>query len=161
MTLTWKKWLKFYNSLIACKRWTSIASLQKIQWFTPEETPSSWQTTSYLVKQDPKWPHRTELRMQKLKTHLLRTKSLKVLPCKSGAGPYIAMHATPSATDFFLANFYPSGPFTWFFFQNPSQVFSVLAVANISSCVGPQNKIGHLAYLYKKLQVPVLCAQEI
>ena len=29
------------------------------------------------------------------------------------------------------------------FFQNPSQFFPVLAVANTGSCVGPQNKIGH------------------
>ena len=29
------------------------------------------------------------------------------------------------------------------FFQNLSQFFTVLAVANTGSCVGPQNKIGH------------------
>ena len=29
------------------------------------------------------------------------------------------------------------------FFQNLSQFFCVLAVANTGSCVGPQNKIGH------------------
>ena len=29
------------------------------------------------------------------------------------------------------------------FFQNLSQFFPVLAVANTGSCVGPQNKIGH------------------
>ena len=31
------------------------------------------------------------------------------------------------------------------FFPNLSQVFPVLAAANTASCVGPQNKIGHLA----------------
>ena len=31
------------------------------------------------------------------------------------------------------------------FFQNLSQFFPVLAVANTGSCVGPQNKIGHPA----------------
>ena len=31
------------------------------------------------------------------------------------------------------------------FFQNLFQVFPVLAAANTGSCVGPQNKIGHLA----------------
>ena len=35
----------------------------------------------------------------------------------------------------------------WFihlhFFQNLSQFFPVLAVANTGSCIGPQNKIGH------------------
>ena len=55
-----------------------------------------------------------------------------------------AMHATLTARNFFLANFYPSGPFTCIFSKtSPSQVFPVLSVANTGSCVGPQNKIGH------------------
>ena len=83
--------------------------------------------------------------MQKLKSHLMRTQGLKVLPLKPEVGQYIAMHATLTTRDFFLANFYPSSPFTCIFFQNLSQVFLVLAVANTGSCVGPQNKIGHLA----------------
>ena len=33
------------------------------------------------------------------------TESLKVLPLKPGVGQYIAMHATLTARDFFLANF--------------------------------------------------------
>ena len=37
---------------------------------------------------------------------------LKVLPFKPGAGLYIALRATPTTGDFFLAKFYPSGPFT-------------------------------------------------
>ena len=52
--------------------------------------------------------------MQKLKFHLI-TQSLKVLSLKPGVGQYIAMHATLTARDFFLANFYPSGPFTCIF----------------------------------------------
>ena len=52
------------------------------------------------------------LRTQKFKTRLLRTQSSNVLSLKPGAGPYIAMHATLTARDFFLTNFYPSGPFT-------------------------------------------------
>ena len=52
------------------------------------------------------------------------------------------MHATLIAKDLFFANFYPSGPFTCIFFQNLSQVFSVLAVANTGSCVGPKNEKG-------------------
>ena len=44
-------------------------------------------------------------RMQKLKFHLFRTQSLKVLPYKPGVGQYTAMHATPTARNFFLANF--------------------------------------------------------
>ena len=67
-----------------------------------------------------------ELRVQKLKSHLMRTQSLKVLPLKPGVDQYIAMHATLTARDFFLANFHQFGPFTCIFFQNLSQVFPVL-----------------------------------
>ena len=44
-------------------------------------------------------------RTQILNTHLFRTQSSKLLLLKAGAGPHIAMHSTPTATDFFLANF--------------------------------------------------------
>ena len=84
------------------------------------------------------------------------------------AGPSIATHATPTARDFFRANFYSPGPFKFqllFFFslpQNLSRVFPVLSVANTSSCVGPQSKIGHPAHCYTQLmQVPVLRARGI
>ena len=53
-----------------------------------------------------------ELRMQKLKSHLVRTESLNVLPLKHGVGQYIAIHAMLTARDFFLAYFHSSGPFT-------------------------------------------------
>ena len=53
-----------------------------------------------------------ELRTQKLKSHLVRTQSLNVLPFKPGVGQYIAIHATLTAREFFLAYFYPSSPFT-------------------------------------------------
>ena len=56
-----------------------------------------------------------ELQAQKLKSHLVRTQSLNVLPFKPGVGQYIAIHATLTARDFFLAYFYPSGPFTCIF----------------------------------------------
>ena len=59
-----------------------------------------------------------ELRTQKLKSYLLRTQSLKVLPLKPGLGLGIAIHATLTARDFFLANF-----------KNISRVFPVLALA--------------------------------
>ena len=59
----------------------------------------------------PQW----ELRTQKLKSHLTRTQSLNVLPFKPGVGLYIAIHATRTPRDFFLACFYPSGPFTCIF----------------------------------------------
>ena len=51
-----------------------------------------------------------ELQKQKLKSHLMRTQSLKVLPLKHGVDQYIARHATLTARDF-----YPSGPFTCIF----------------------------------------------
>ena len=56
-----------------------------------------------------------ELRTQKLKSYLVRTQSLNVLPLKPGVGQYIAIHATLTARDFFLAYFSPSGPFTCIF----------------------------------------------
>ena len=62
-----------------------------------------------------KQPRSGELRTQKLKSHLVRTQSLNVLPLKPGVGQYIAIHATLTARDFFLAYFYPSGPFTCIF----------------------------------------------
>ena len=65
-------------------------------------------------------PGSGELRTQKLKSYLLRTQSLKVLPLKPGVDQYIAIHATLIARDFFHANLYPSGPFTCIFPQNPS-----------------------------------------
>ena len=72
-----------------------------------------------------------ELWMQKLKSHLVRTQSLNILPLKPGVGRYIAMHATLTARDFFLAYFYPSDPFTCLsFFFKPLPIFPVLAVAN-------------------------------
>ena len=54
------------------------------------------------------------------------------------------MHATLTARDFFLANFYPSAPFICIFPPNLSRAFLVLAVAGTGSCVDPQNKIGTL-----------------
>ena len=72
------------------------------------------------------------------------------------------MHATPTARDLSQANFYPSGPFTCIFPKNLSRVFSVLALANIGSCVGPHNKTGHPAHCYRQLmQVHVSSARGI
>ena len=90
-------------------------------------------------------PRSGELRTQKLKSHLLRTQSLHVLPLKPGVGQYITIHATLTARDFFRAYFYPFGPVTCICFQNLSRFFLALAVAYTGSCVGPQNKIGHPA----------------
>ena len=88
-------------------------------------------------------PRSGELRTQKLKSHLLRTQSLKVLPLKSGLGQHMAMHATLTARYFFIANFSPSGPFTCVFFQNLSRFLLCWLWLTHGSCVGPQNKIGH------------------
>ena len=90
------------------------------------------------------WLRTEELRTQKLKSLLLRTQSLKVLLLKPGVGQYKAIHATLTARNFFLANFYPSGPFICIF-SKPLPSFPALAVANTGSCVGPQHKIGHPA----------------
>ena len=77
-----------------------------------------------------KVPRSGELRTQKLKSHLMRTQSLKILPLKPGVGQYKAIHATLTARDFFLVNFYPSGPFTCIFPKlHPS--FPVLAVLTL------------------------------
>ena len=76
---------------------------------------------------------------------MVRTQSLNVLPLKPGVGQYIAIHATLTVRDLFLAYFYPSGPFTCNFSKPFPIFFPVLAVANTGSCVEPQNKIGHPA----------------
>ena len=65
-----------------------------------------------------------ELRAQKLKSHLSKTQSLKVLPLKPWLGQYVAIHATLTASDFLLANFYPSGPLTCIFFSKPLRSYS-------------------------------------
>ena len=64
-------------------------------------------------------PRSGELRTQNLKSHLVRTQSLNVLPLKPGVGQYIAIHATLTARDFFLAYDYPSGPFTCIISKTP------------------------------------------
>ena len=67
--------------------------------------------------------HSGEQRMQKLKSHLMRTQSLNVVPLQPGVGQYIAKHAMLTAREFFLANFYPSGPFTCIFSKISSEFF--------------------------------------
>ena len=97
------------------------------------------------------------LRTQKLKTHLLRSQSSKVLLLKPGAGPYIALHATPTAKDFFLANFLPFRPIHLHLFQNFSRVCPLLASADTGFCVIHQNKTGHPVHRYRQLmQIPAL-----
>ena len=50
-----------------------------------------------------------------IKVPSVENTELKVLPLKPGVGQYIAIHATLTARDFFLANFYPSSPFIYIF----------------------------------------------
>ena len=84
------------------------------------------------------------------------TERLKVLHLKRGVGQCTAIHDMLTARGFFLAIFYPSGPFTCIF-SNLSQAFPV---ANTGSCVGPE--IGHPAHRHRRLiQVPVLSARGI
>ena len=90
-------------------------------------------------------PRSWKLRTQKLKSHLVRTQSLNFLPLKPGVGQYIAIHATLTARDFFLAYFNPSGPFTCIFFLNLSRFLLCWLWLTHGSCVGLQNKIGHPA----------------
>ena len=87
----------------------------------------------------------------------MRTQNLNILLLKPGVRHHMAIHVTLTAWNFFLAYFYPSGPFTCIFSQNLSRFFPVLAVANTGSCVGPQNKIGHPA----GCRFPVFCAHVI
>ena len=74
----------------------------------------------------------------------MRTQSVKVLPLKPEVGQYIAMHAMLTARDFLLISTLPVHS-PAFFPKPPPIFFPVLAAANTGTCVGPQNKIGHLA----------------
>ena len=96
--------------------------------------------TGTCLGRDPQW----RAADAEVKSHLVRTQSLNVLPFKPGVGQYIAIHAALTARDFFLAYFYllvhsPA------FFPNLSQFFLCSLLLTHGSCVGPQNKIGHPA----------------
>ena len=102
------------------------------------------------------------LQAQKLKTHLLRTYSSKVLPLKPGVGQTIVMHASPTVKDFFLKLISALLVHSPAFLQTFSEFFLVLAVANTDSCLGPQNKIGHPTCRFKSpMQAPVLNSRGI
>ena len=87
-------------------------------------------------------PRSRQLRTQKLKSYLTRTQSLKVLPLKLGVGQDIAMHDTLIVRDFFLANFYPSGPFTCIFSKTVPSFFSFFSnhSSNFVHNFGTQNQ---------------------
>ena len=118
-------------------------------WLTGLKAPTSKQTmffflcnvASIIPCSTPEW----ELLRQKLKSYLVRTQSLNVLPLKPGVGQYIALHAMLTARDFFLAYFYPSSPFTCIFSRTFPDLFLCWLWLTHGSCVGPQNKIDHPA----------------
>ena len=87
-----------------------------------------------------------KLRTQILKSHLVRTQSLNVLPLKPGVGQYIAIIATLTARDFFLSCLFLHFRSIHLHFFQTSPDFSLCWLwPTHGSCVGPQNKIGHPA----------------
>ena len=72
-------------------------------------------------------PRSGKLRTQKLKSPVVRTQSLNVLPLKAGVGQFIAAHTTLTARDFFLSYFYLSGPFTCIFSKSLPTVSCVFS----------------------------------
>ena len=102
-------------------------------------------------------PRSGELRTQKLKSHLMRTQSLKVLPLKPGVGQYIAMYVTLTARDFFFANFYPFGPATCIFFPKPLLNFSCVSCGYHQFLRRPAEQNRSPCWM----QVPVLSAHGI
>ena len=94
----------------------------------PSPRPDAYQLSVLLISNptlETLFPHPCsgELRTQKLKSHLMRRQSLHVLPLKPGVRQYIVMHATLIARDFFLANFFPSCPFTCIFSKTSPEFF--------------------------------------
>ena len=67
-------------------------------------------------------------------------RGLEKMQVNGPVGQYIAIHATLTAREFFLAYFYPSGPFTRIFFQNLYRFSLALAVAITGSCVARRMK---------------------
>ena len=82
---------------------------------------------------------RRELQTQTVKSHLVRTQSLNVLPLKPEVGQYVAIHATLTAGDFFLPVHSSA------FFPNLSQFLLCWLWLTHGSCVDRQNKAGHSA----------------
>ena len=58
-----------------------------------------------------------------IKVSSVENTELKCSPLKPGTGQYIAIRATLIASDFFLANFYLSGPFTRIFSKTSPEFF--------------------------------------
>ncbi len=129
--------MSFYHGIWSC--WLHSKTIEFMKCFV------LFCTYVYYILFSVKRPRSGELRTQKLKSHLVRTQSLNVLPLKPGVGQYIAIHATLTARDFFLAYFYTSGPFTCIFSKTSPDFSLCWLWLTHGSCVGPQNKIGHPA----------------
>ena len=83
-------------------------------------------------------PRSGELRMQKLKSHLVRTQSLNVLPLKPWVGQYISINAMLTAKD--TLPIHSSA-----FCPKPLQYFQCWLWLTHGSCADRQNKTGHPA----------------
>ena len=71
-------------------------------------------------------------------------RELKRSPFKTWSRSVYSHSYYLTARDFFLAYFYPTGPFTCVFFKKLSRFLLCWLWLTHGSCVGPQNKIGHL-----------------
>ena len=89
-------------------------------------------------------PRSGELRTQKLKSHLVRTQSLNVLPLKPGVSVY--SHTCYAYCQGFIPCLFLSfRSIHQHFFQNLSRFLLCWLWLTYGSCVGPQNKTGHPA----------------
>ena len=108
------------DMFITVINWAKWRSVPGLTWLWPSAPLATFTTLSCYQSCPCSW----KLRTQKLKTHLVRTRSLNVLPFKPGVGQYIAIHATLTAREeLFLAYFYPSSPFTCIFSKTSPNFF--------------------------------------
>ena len=122
-------------------------SRQYLSFFSKAFSQTILDSSSFsLFHSDQVFPRSGEPRTQKLKSHLVRTQSLNVLPLNSGVGQYIAIHCYAYCQVFIPCLFPHFRSAHLHFFLNLSRFFPVLAMGNTSSFVGPQDKIGHPAW---------------
>ena len=127
-SLLWKK-----NPLLLLFSSLGLHNITTAHWPSSQVTLHTWKST-FLHHHHHHCHHLSrsrsgELRTQKLKSHQVRTQSWHVLSFKPRLGQYVAIHATLTARDFFLA--ISSVPVhSPVFFQKPLLISPVLAVAN-------------------------------
>ena len=124
-------------TVLKCEKRMMITVIDKGRGSSRAPSKPQYVKVVFLTEFTPNIPAVGSCGRRNLKSYLVRAQSLNVFPLRPKVGQYIVIHATLTARDFFLAYFYPSGPFTSIFFQNFSRFFR--------SCVGPQSKIGHPA----------------